>query len=167
MMKNSGCKYICTTESAKPCGYLRCLPSDLDLCTICSFSVGLFTLANIIMNLERPATRVNISTSRFYTGYIWKAGDTPADSSNITTPTATARSNSRAYSATATASSAPKFPPSAALRVPLRTAAQPALQPVWVPTRSWLSWNALRCPTSLGLSSTRARLPAAATSTVL
>lgn len=167
MMKNSGCKYLCTTESANPCGYLRCLPSDLDLCTVYAFSVELFSLANTIPNLERSATRVNISTSRFYTGYIGEAGDTQADSSNITTPTTTAPTQSRTYSATATASSAPKFPSSATLRVQLRPAAQPALYPVWVPTRSWLSRNALRRPTSLGLSSTRARLPAAATSTLL
>ena len=30
MMKHFGCKnFVYTTESAKPCGYLRCLPSDL------------------------------------------------------------------------------------------------------------------------------------------
>lgn len=167
MMKNSGCKYISTTESAKPCGYLRCLPSDLDMCTVNLLSIGLSSFANITLDLERPATRVNISASRFCTGYIGKAGNTPANSANIPAPTATARTRSGTYSATATAASTPKFPPSAALRLPLWPAAQPALWPIWIPTRSWLSWNALRCPTTLGLSSARTSLPTAATSTIL
>ncbi len=38
-MKNFGCKsFYCNTESAKPCGYFRCLPSDLQKPTCFSIS---------------------------------------------------------------------------------------------------------------------------------